>query len=108
MNPLDTGAESGWLEGIDKILEHRIRLAIAVILTRDDEVSFRRLKRLLQETDGSLGANLRRLEDAGYITIRKEFRKRRPVSWYALTELGRNRLRAHLRALQRMIGEAGE
>jgi DNA-binding PadR family transcriptional regulator len=104
----DVGAERRWLQGIDKVLEHRVRLAIAVLLTRDDEVSFRRLKELLQETDGSLGANLRRLEDAGYVSVRKEFRDRRPVSWYALTGAGRVTLRAHLRALQRLIGQVGE
>ena len=99
--------ENGWLNGIDKLLEHRTRLAISVVLTRDDEVSFSRLKILLDETDGNLGANLRKLEDAGYLAVRKEFRDRRPVSWYSLTDLGRARLRSHVSALEALIDHVG-
>ena len=34
-------------------------------------MSFSRLKRVLKEKDGSLGAHLRKLEDAGYLAIDK-------------------------------------
>ena len=91
------------LEGLDKLLEHRARLGICVLLAREDVLSFSRLKALLSETDGSLGAHLKRLEDAGHIKVRKEFRDRKPVSWYRLTAGGRRTLEAHLVALDRLI-----
>ena len=53
--------------GSDRLLEHRLRLAICVLLTRYDRLSFSRLKQLTEETDGNLGANLRRLEEAGFL-----------------------------------------
>lgn len=87
----------------DRLLEHRVRLAICVLLARRDALSFRRLKELTDETDGSLGAHLRRLEEAGYLTVRKEFRERKPVSWYALTAEGRGALNRHVRALERLL-----
>ena len=92
--------------GLDKLLEHRLRLSICVLLSRFDEVSFSRLKELTGETDGNLGANLRRLEDAGYLTVRKEFVGRKPVSWYRLADPGRDTLRSHLDALSSLIESA--
>ncbi len=94
------------LEAIDRLLEHRVRLAICVLLTRYDRLSFSRLKELTGESDGSLGAHLRRLEDERYVTVKKEFVERKPVSWYRLTAAGRKALAAHLDALGGLIGRA--
>ena len=94
------------LIGLDKLLEHRVRLAVCVLLSRVDALSFSRLKELLQETDGNLGANLRRLADADYLTVRREFIARKPVSWYALTDRGRDRLGEHVEALHRLTDSA--
>ena len=93
-------------DGLDKLLEHRVRLAIAVLLSRADALSFARLRELLGETDGNLGANLRRLEDADYLTVTKEFIDRKPISWYALTAAGRAALASHVRALERITRAA--
>ena len=81
-----------------------MRLAIAVLLTRWDRLSFSRLRELTGETDGSLGAHLRRMEEAGYLAADKEFVDRKPVTWYALAPAGRNALAAHLGALEDLIG----
>jgi DNA-binding MarR family transcriptional regulator len=88
---------------LDKLLEHRVRLGICVLLARNDSLSFSRLKDLLQETDGSLGAHLRKLEDSGYLNVNKQFQDRKPVSWYSLTTPGREALTSHLAALQQLI-----
>jgi DNA-binding transcriptional ArsR family regulator len=81
-----------------------VRLAIAVLLSRWDRLSFSRLRELTGETDGSLGAHMRRMEEAGYVSVDKEFRDRKPVTWYALAPTGRRALDAHLRALEDLIG----
>jgi DNA-binding MarR family transcriptional regulator len=92
------------LEGFDATLEHRHRLAIAVLLARHDEISFARLKQQLELTDGNLGAQMKRLEDDGYISVRKDFVERKPVTWYRLATPGRKALDKHLKALRRLIG----
>lgn len=94
------------LEQFDKLLEHRVRLGICVLLARNDAVNFSRLKDLLGESDGSLGAHLRKLEEGGYLRVRKEFRERKPVSWYSLTAGGRRALEVHLEALNRLIRDS--
>jgi DNA-binding PadR family transcriptional regulator len=103
--PTDSHAEvSAGLAALDDLLGHRSRLAACVLLSRADQLSFSRLKQLLQETDGNLGAQLRKLEDAGYVSVRKVFDERRPVSWYRLTSQGQKALVAHVEALGRLVG----
>lgn len=92
------------LQGFDPVLEHRVRLAISVLLARNGELSFSRLKEQLSLTDGNLGAQLRKLEDEAYLSLRRDFVERKPVTWYALTAPGRQALDRHLQALQNMIG----
>jgi DNA-binding MarR family transcriptional regulator len=94
------------LDGLDPLLQHRSRVAAAVLLSRHGTLSFSRLKQLLDETDGNLGAQLRKLEDAGYVGVRKAFQTRRPVTWYRLAPKGRRALAAHLDMLGRLV-EAG-
>lgn len=94
------------LDSLDKLLEHRARLAICVLLSRSDALSFVRLRGLVQETDGNLGAHLRKLEESGYIAARKEFVDRKPVTWYSLRAHGRKALLAHLDALAGLIAQA--
>ena len=91
---------------LDDVLQHRARIGAAVLLARHDQLSFSRLKALLQETDGNLGAQMRKLEDAGYVVVRKEFQDRRPVTWYGLTAKGKRALSQHLASLERLIQEA--
>jgi DNA-binding MarR family transcriptional regulator len=93
---------------LDDLLQHRARVTAAVLLARHDQLSFSRLKELLDETDGNLGAHLRRLEDAGYLAVRKEFQDRRPVTWYRLTPKGRKALASHLDGLGRLLKHAGK
>lgn len=88
------------LAELDRLLEHRIRLAICVLLARGERITFSRFKELLGETDGSLGANLQRLEEAGYVRPNKTFVDRKPVTWYALTADGRRALMRHLDAFE--------
>jgi DNA-binding PadR family transcriptional regulator len=98
----------GEIDGFDRVLEHRVRLAVCVLLTRYDRLSFSRLKELTGETDGNLGANLRKLEDEGYAAVEKEFVNRKPVTWYSITARGRMILKAHLDTLGQLIKQAGK
>ena len=94
------------LDGLDPVLEHRTRLAIGVLLARHGEITFSRFKEQLELTDGNLGAQLRKLEDAEYLKLRRDFVERRPVTWYSLTPAGRKALNRHMRALQAVIAVA--
>ena len=75
-----------------------------MLLARHGEISFARFKQELELTDGNLGAQLRRLEDDGYLVLRRDFVERKPVTWYALNREGRKALDRHLAALRAVIG----
>ena len=94
------------LDKLDKLLEHRSRLGTCVLLADTDAMFFVSLKQLLKETDGNMGAHLRKLEDAGYIRVSKRFENRMPISWYRLTAKGKKALRTHLGALETVIRSA--
>ena len=94
------------MQSLNGLLDHRVRLAICVLLSKHDAMSYSRLKRVLQEKDGSLATHLRKLEDAGYLEIEKTYRGRRPVTWYQLTVAGQTRLRHHIANLTRLLDRA--
>ncbi len=94
------------LDLLNGVLEHRVRLAACVLLSRHDAMSFTGLKQVLGETDGSLGAHLRKLEESGYLAVEKTYRDRRPVTWYRLSDSGRTSLKRHLSVLTRLIDQA--
>ncbi len=102
----NTPATPKGLDQLDPLLQHRSRLGVMVLLSTTDAMSFSRFGELLGETDGNLGAQLRKLEEAAYISVRKEFVNRKPVSWYSLTPVGRRALRAHLDALEAIVKSA--
>lgn len=92
------------LQAVDGLLQHRSRLGACVLLSTSDALTFSRLRALLDETDGNLGAQLRKLEDAGYVSVTKRFEDRKPQSWYALTATGRKALKTHLQAMEALLG----
>jgi len=94
---------AGGLDRLDPLLQHRGRLGAMVLLSGIDAMNFVRLRDLLKETDGNLGAQLRKLEEAGYVTVRKEFNERKPVTWYAISRDGLAALRNHLTAIESLI-----
>jgi DNA-binding PadR family transcriptional regulator len=60
------------------------------------------VREAIKTTDGNASVHLRKLEDAGYIAVRKRFIARKPQTLYTLTESGRKALLdyvAHLESL---------
>ena len=74
-----------------------------MLLSTTDALTFSRLRELLAETDGNLGAQLRKLEESAYVEVRKEFLQRKPVTWYAISAKGRAALKKHLAAIESLI-----
>ncbi|MFO7809794.1 MAG: transcriptional regulator, partial [Candidatus Delongbacteria bacterium] len=61
------------------------------------------LKNKLQATDGNLSANLRKLEDAEYISVKKIFVERKPQSRYSITDKGRTAFEKYIDNLEKLI-----
>jgi DNA-binding MarR family transcriptional regulator len=82
----------------------RLRImAVLVTLGAEEEVDFSYLRDLLEVTDGNLGAHLRKLEEAGYIKINKEFVERKPRTFISASPEGRKVFNEHVAALESIL-----
>ena len=91
---------------LNEIIHQPVRLRIMatlVTLEQNDEVDFIYLRDLLDVTDGNLGAHLRKLEEAGYITINKTFVERKPRTYVSSTAEGRRVFQEHVAALESIL-----
>lgn len=91
------------LENLDPLFQHKLRLGACVLLSTAKEISFANLKRNLESTDGNLGAQMRKLEEGGYVLSRKQFVERKPITTYSLTDEGYVAMERHLEALKELM-----
>ena len=90
---------------LDDIIHSRIRLAIMSVLISIEEAEFKFLKEKVNTTDGNLSVHLKKLEEASYITVKKEFIERKPVSTYKLTEKGKVAFELYIKKLEGLINK---
>lgn len=88
------------LAQLDPIIHSRLRLAILSILISVKKANFNYLKNTIGTTDGNLSANLSKLDEVGYISIRKTFREKKPLTTCSISEKGRKAFSAYLQALE--------
>ncbi len=96
------------LPELNPVIHGKLRLALLSLLATVEEAEFTWLRTKTGATDGNLGAQLGKLEEAGYVAVDKKFVQRKPQSNYRLTELGRNALAEYVQALKTLLGEAME
>ena len=91
---------------IDTIIHQPARLKIMaslVTLEPGEQVDFVYLRKILNLTDGNLGAHLAKLENAGYVKVEKTFIARKPRTFIKATGKGRDAFEEHITALEAII-----
>jgi len=88
---------------IDDVIHSRIRLAIVALLVSVEEAEFNFIKEKVNTTDGNLSVHIKKLEEAGYVSVKKEFVDRKPRTTYALTNNGRKSFELYLDHLEKLI-----
>lgn len=88
---------------LDKVIHERMRLGIISALAANEKLSFSDLKSLLNTTDGNVSVHARKLEDAGYVTMKKSFSGRTPLTEYKITASGRKALEQYLNHMEALI-----
>lgn len=92
----------------DALLMSQVRLGIISVLVSRKDATFSDLKTLLNLTQGNLTIHLKKLEDAGYVTSKKEFVARKPRTTCRISGKGRKAFMSHLDLLQSIAdGEGG-
>ncbi|MDH3222745.1 MAG: transcriptional regulator [Gemmatimonadota bacterium] len=93
---------------LDPIIHVRVRLGIVSALAVEDSLTFNELKERLDTSDGNLSVHARKLEEAGYVEIKKSFEGRMPRTDYRLTATGRKALTEYLNHMEALIESVRE
>ena len=96
------------LPELNPVIHGKLRLALLSLLAGVDEAEFTWLRAKTGSTDGNLGAQLQKLEEAGYVKVKKRFVQRKPQTLYRMTESGRAALAEYVRALKQLLGASME
>ena len=88
---------------IDEVIHGRVRLGIMAYLSGVEAADFSELKARLQTTDGNLSVHLRKLEEAGFVSVTKSFQGRKPLTKAGLTAAGREAFVSYLEQISRLV-----
>ena len=91
---------------LDRVIHERGRLAIMSMLAASPELSFTELRDTLEMTDGNLTTHMRTLQEAGYVSIAKSYRNRRPLTTVSLTAAGRQAFADYVALLEQIVQQA--
>lgn len=92
---------------LDETIHQPTRLRIMsllVSLESRDRLAYGFVQKHLDLTPGNLTTHLRKLEDAGYVAITKEFHGAKPRTWIEATAAGRDAFAQYLQSLEQALG----
>jgi DNA-binding MarR family transcriptional regulator len=96
------------LAEIDPLIHAPARLMVLTYLYVVDSIDFVYLKRVTDLSWGNLSTHLSKLEEAGYVELKKSFQDKKPHTMIRLTEQGRQAFRAYKDELQDVLGSLPE
>lgn len=73
---------------LDPLLHSQLRLAVVSLLMSVDSAEFTFLKEKTNATAGNLSVQIEKLAEAGYISVEKSFRGKRPLTTCRMTKTG--------------------
>ena len=88
---------------LDPLLHSQLRLAIVSLLLGVDSAEFTFIKEKTQATAGNLSVQLDKLSEAGYITTKKAFKGKKPVTTCKITRKGIEAFETYVNALKGYI-----
>jgi DNA-binding MarR family transcriptional regulator len=101
----DGSADLSALAEIDRIIHEPARLAVMALLYVVDSADFIFLMNQTELTWGNLSAHLSKLEAAGYLTVEKTFKGKRPNTMLRLTNEGREAFRTYTVMMRQLFND---
>lgn len=89
---------------LDELVHAPARLLILTTLSVVGSADFRFVLNRTRLTRGNLSSHLSRLEDAGYVQIRKEFVNKIPRTLIRMTDKGHEAFEKYRRAMKELLG----
>ena len=91
------------IQSIDKIIHEPARLLIMAHLFVVESADFLFLQRQTGLTWGNISSHLRKLENAGYVKVEKEFIDKKPHTTLRLTEEGRRAFKDYRKNMKQVF-----
>lgn len=87
----------------DEMILSKTRLGIISALIGGDTLEFTYLRDVLNLSDGNLSVQIRKLEEAGYIKVKKVFVGRKPKTFCKITAKGQKAIKKLIGTLEEMV-----
>jgi DNA-binding MarR family transcriptional regulator len=100
----DISLQGDPLAEIDPLIHAPSRLRVMTYLYVVDSIDFVYLKRMTGMSWGNLSTHLTKLEEGGYISLRKSFQDKKPKTMIELTDEGRHAFRRYKDDMQQALG----
>lgn len=88
---------------LDELLLSKSRLGILALLLGGDEIEYSAIRDALGLSDGNLSVQIYKLEETGYIKIKKTFVGRRPKTYCRIAAAGKTALARHVKQLGELL-----
>jgi len=88
---------------LDPLLHSQLRLAVISILIGSEEADFVYLRKQTNASAGNLSVQIEKLREAGYISVRKDFKGKIPRTTCRITSKGVDAFEKYVKALQSYI-----
>lgn len=88
---------------LDPILHSQLRLSIVSILMTVNEANFNFIKESTKATSGNISIQIKKLQDAGYIKVKKSFKDNYPNTTISITKKGIEAFETYVNNLKKYI-----
>ena len=88
---------------LDPLLHSQLRLAVMSLLIGVESAEFTFIREKTNSTAGNLSVQLDKLSEAGYISITKSFKGKKPLTTCAITKQGIKAFEDYVAALKQYI-----
>ncbi len=93
---------------LDPLLHSQVRLSIMTILLPLKSAEFSYLLDNISTTKGNLSFQITKLREAGYIDVKKSFRKNYPLTTLQITPKGINAYDQYIEAISEFFKKSGK
>jgi DNA-binding MarR family transcriptional regulator len=90
---------------LDPLLHSQLRLAVMSLLISVESAEFTFIKEKTKSTAGNLSVQLDKLSEAGYISVEKTFRAKKPVTTCRVTKKGLKAFEDYVTVLKQYINK---
>lgn len=88
---------------LDPLLHSQLRLSIISILLSVEEANFNFIKETTGATSGNISVQIKKLQQAGYIQVKKTFKDNYPNTSVSITPEGKEAFEAYVNNLKKYI-----